>query len=386
MKQKRRFLMLGIMLVAIFALTGCGKTTVKLDKYITINAAGYDSMGSASYMFDYDAFKKDYSGKIKLNSENSSNELINLGLLMGATTEELFLSTCVNQQLDKTSGLSNGDIVTLKWNCEEAMAEEYFNVTLKYSDIEYKVTGLEEVGRFNPFDYVEVSFSGISPNGSVVISPNYDQKEIQYVNFSVDKNNGLKNGDTVTVTASVTGALDNFVENFGMILGVTEQIYTVDALSHYATEVNEIPTDMMDEMVKQGEDAFRSYVAKSWNKPENLVSVNLAGNYFLSTKAGMFNNTSNYLYLVYEIQAVNPEPQQTVDFYYYVCFNNIVILEDGTCSVDLSNYTVPVSNWYSSESFSVGNFVYIGYENLETLFNNCVVSKIETYEYSTTLK
>jgi len=50
------------------------------------------------------------------------------------------------------------------------LAKENFNVKLKYSDIKHKVSELKEVDKFNPFDYVEVSFSGISPNVKVTIT------------------------------------------------------------------------------------------------------------------------------------------------------------------------------------------------------------------------
>ena len=185
MKKMKGIMILAIMLVTMFGLTGCGKTTVNLNEYVTINVEGYDSMGTASYEFDYDAFENDYSGKIKFNSKNG-NDYSKLGLLMGATTEEMLLDVCVSQKLDKTSGLSNGDKVILKWDCEDVMAEEYFNATLKYSDIEYTVSDLEEVESFNPFDYVTVSFSGISPKGTVTINPDYNQSEIQYVTFTAD--------------------------------------------------------------------------------------------------------------------------------------------------------------------------------------------------------
>lgn len=384
MKRMKGLLMLGVTAVMMFALTGCGKTTVKLDKYVTITAEGYDSMGTASYDFDYDAFKKDYSGEIK--TSKNSNELSGRGLLSGETSDELLLDFCVSQKLDKTSGLSNGDVVTLKWNCEDAMAEEYFNVKLDYSDVTYTVKGLEEVGKFNPFDYVTVTFSGTSPNGSVTITPNYDQSEVQYINFSANKSSGLKNGDSITITASIAGSTDSFVEKFGCILGESEKEYTCDSLAYYISDVNEIPEDMMNKMKTQGEDAFRSYVAQQWDRPENLISVSLAGNYYLTLKDGMNGNANNYLYLVYEILATNPDPEQTVDFYYYVCFNDLIMLADGTCSVDLSSYSVPSSGWGSSETFKVGRYKYIGYDNLDSLFNNCVVSKIENYQYTTTLK
>lgn len=217
---------MGMIVVAMFALTGCGKTTVNLNQYITIVCEGYDSLGTASFIFDYEAFEKDYSGKIKLNSKNN-DEMKMLSLLSGDSSEELLLDMCVSQSLDRTGNLSNGDTITLTWDCEDEMAGEYFNCKLNYSDITYTVSGLTEAEKFNPFDYVEVSFAGTEPYIGVTITPDYDRQEMQYIKFTADKENYLHNGDTITITASISGSVDTFVENYGVVISETERTYTV---------------------------------------------------------------------------------------------------------------------------------------------------------------
>ena len=387
MKRMKGLLMLGVTAVMMFALTGCGKTTVKLDKYVTITAEGYDSMGTASYDFDYDAFKKDYSGKIK--TSKNSNELSGWGLLSGETSDELLLDFCVSQKLDKTSGLSNGDVVTLKWNCEDAMAEEYFNVKLDYSDVTYTVKGLEEVGKFNPFDYVTVTFSGISPNGSVTITPNYDKAEMQYVSFSADKNSGLKVGESVTVTASISGSTDSFVEKFGAVLGKTEEAYTVENLAHYISDISDIPEDMYNKMDKQLQDNFNAHVANSWDAAES-ASINLIGNYLVTLKEGMSGSPNNYIYFVYRVTYSNDHINDYT-YYWYGYYEDTMILADGTCTVDLSQYTVSEasSSWgYHSGDYlspNEGNYV-AGFADIDSLFNQHIVSKIEKYEYKQTIQ
>jgi len=34
--------------------------------------------------------------------------------------------------------------------------------------------------------------------------------------------------------------------------------------------------------------------------------------------------------MVYKISAVNPEPEQPIEFYYYVCYSDITASADGT--------------------------------------------------------
>lgn len=389
MKKMKGIMILAIMLVTMFGLTGCGKTTVNLNEYVTINVEGYDSMGTASYEFDYDAFENDYSGKIKFNSKNG-NDYSKLGLLMGATTEEMLLDVCVSQKLDKTSGLSNGDKVILKWDCEDVMAEEYFNATLKYSDIEYTVSDLEEVESFNPFDYVTVSFSGISPKGTVTINPDYNQSEIQYVTFTADRTSGLKTGDMIAITAKISGSVDSFVENFGCVLGKTEETYTVDGLASYISDVSDIPEDMYNKMDAQLRDNFNAYVAQSWVNKIAVQEFENIGNYLVTLKDGMYGSPNNYLYYVYKVTTNVDDVEFT--YYWYGYFTDVLILADGTCSVDLSKYKVSESSsfWgiHSGDYLECydGKYYVAGFADLETFINQHIISKIEKYEYIQTIE
>lgn len=384
MKRMKELLMLGIPAVMMLALTGCGKTTVKLDKYVTITSEGYDSMGTVSYDFDYDAFKKDYSGKIK--TSKNSDDLSGYGLLAGETSDELLLDFCVGCNLDKSYGLSNGDVVTLTWDCEDDLADEYFNAKLNYSDITYTVEGLKEVGKFNPFDYVTVSFSGTAPNGSVVFTPDYDQPEMQYIDFSADEERGLKIGDTITVTASVSGSAESFAEKFGTVLETTEESYTVDNLAYYVSDISEIPEDMYNKMDKQLQDNFNAHVANTWESYEKVNSFTLVENYIVNLKEGMQGSPDNYLYYVYKVNYSNNDVQN-FEYYWYGFYEDIIILPDGTCSVDLSGYTVSEAS--SSWGFTSGDYLspegtscfVAGYSDLDTFLNKQIVSKIENYEY-----
>lgn len=388
-RKSKRIILLFAFVIMLFALNGCGKQTIDLNKYVTITSEGFDSMGTASYDVDYDAYLKDYEGKIKVNEKKETDEM-KLGSLMGDSPEQLLNSLCIYCSLDKKEGLSNGDTVTLVWECEDEMAEECFNVILKHSDIKYTVEGLSEVGTFNPFDYVDVSFSGTSPNGSVNITPDYNQPMMQYVKFSADKEDGLKSGDTITVSAEITGSMDSFVKQFGVGIGTKEQKYTVDELAKYVTDISEIPSDMYSKMDKQLQDDLTSDFA-GWDG-ENLHSMQLLGNYLLTLKDGMEGDCNNYLYYVYKVTASNTLSEGFFNFYWYGYFKDVMILKDGMCTVDLSSYKIPkVSAWsFSGEEVHLPEgttkFVYPGYTDLDSLFNKHVVSKIDCYEYTSTVE
>lgn len=61
-----------------------------------------------------------------------------------------------------------------------------------------------------------------------------------------------------------------------------------------------------------------------------------------------------------------------------------MILADGTCSVDLTNYDMPLGSGFfgrvSGEAFRKRSYYYEGYEEIDSLFNNCVSANIEKYE------
>lgn len=382
MRKLKQVLLLCVLGIVVFTLSGCGSTTIDLNKYVTVEAEGYDSMGTLNCTFDYEAFEKDYDGKIKANVKSSDGGTaadIALELGFGEEVVDVFLDYCVGYRPDKSSELSNGDVVNLQWDCEDEDAKKYFNVKLNYSDIQYTVKGLTEVGTFDPFEYVNVEFSGSSPNGPVNIMPNYDQPELQYVSFTADKNSGLKVGDSVEVSASISGSIDSFVERFGCVLGKTKEIYTVDALPRYIANIEDVPEEWYNKMDKQLQDCFNAHVASSWGSEER-AGIELVGNYLCTMKDGMTGSPNNYLYYVYQVNYSNDEISDYT-YYWYGYFNDIMILADGTCTVNLSDYTV------SEERISLSDRYFVqGYADLDSFFNQHIVSKIDKYEYETTIQ
>jgi hypothetical protein len=321
-------------------------------------------------------------------TSKSSNEEIRLAQMFGESNSNLLLQSCVNYSLDQTSGLKNGDTITLHWDCDDDLAKVQFNCKLSYSDIEYTVSELTPVNTFNPFDYVDVSFSGTSPSGSISITPNYDQSEMQYISFSVDKSSGLKNGETVTVNAYISGNENNFIEKFGSVLGETEKTYTVDNLSHYAENIDEIPSELIDQMEKQGEDVFYADKASNWSSDEILYSLSYIGNYFVKLKEGFSEDSKNYIYLVYKVTISNPAVEEPFDYYFYIRYSNIVIQPDNTCTIDISSYSSPIpTSWLSSSytKFTTGRYYYYGYQTLEGFENDCIIAKIENYEFTSNI-
>lgn len=377
--MKKNQIHLVLLAISSVVLVGCGKTTVDLDEYLTIEVDGYDSMGEAKANFDIDALEDEYYGKIK-DPDGDKADIRD------------FVNDCVSGNLNKTSGLSNGDTVIWTWDCKENRAEEDYNVKFKCSDIEYAVGNLKKVESFNPFDYLSVTFTGTSPYGAITLNPDSNQPEMSYISFSADKKKDLKTGDTVTVSASIEIPDDAFVEKFGKIPGKTEETYTVEGLAHYVKDLSEIPSDMYNKMDTQLQDELAAeYVNLGWDN-STITNMELLGNYMLYLKEGMDGSPANYVYFIYEVtfHHTNDEYEGDYSYYWYGYYTDVMILEDGTCSFDLSNYTVPQSDWIlaprEKATFLGGKLYAYGYNDLDSLFNKHVVSKKDKYDYVDTVK
>jgi len=230
MKKTKKLFVSCILGLMLLSMVGCNKDekkeekvatdskTIDLNKYVSVEFSGYNTMGEAEATFDSDAFAKDYKDKIKVKVKDGkgSDMEMNMELNLGSEPYNVLRIYCAKFDADKTSELSNGDVVKIVWDCDDEKAKEYFGYKLKYSDIEYKVEGLKELESFDPFEHVKVEITGIAPDGSVTITPDLDVKEMQYINFSVDKQYGLSNDDVVVVTASVDN-MDEFANKFNSV-------------------------------------------------------------------------------------------------------------------------------------------------------------------------
>lgn len=162
-KKDPRKLALPVAAVALLAVVGVGLAnrmpSIDLQRYVTITAQGYDTLGKLDVSFDTDKLEADYGKRIADSFKKAMNDhkestygLSSLAAdLYSGSETELFVDYCATGSADKTSGLRNGDVITYSWNESEDEAETLFGVKVKYSDITYTVSGLEKVNTFDAF-------------------------------------------------------------------------------------------------------------------------------------------------------------------------------------------------------------------------------------------
>ena len=442
--------MLSLSMCAV--LTGCGRTKINLNDYLTVDYNGYDTVGTASSSFDLDRMITENPSAFGLKGEVSEMDLLGV---------EMQIADSLKGTLNQTSNLSNGDNITYQWNIsdEESIKEKY-PVDFSHEDTSYTISGLEQPEEFDPFENITIEYSGIAPNGTANI--NTSGAVVDGLIYMADKTADLKNGDVITITVSasdnsssnspawtdyvdeseiygyelddegyegyidsngdfhrfedvvkennnnnnnnnnnsnIDSNLKNYCRKKGKIPTVSEKEYTVDGLTSYVMAIDEIPKDMQEKMQSQANDSLQSYSA-GWEEDVSMKESEFIGYYLLTAKEGFSANPYNTIYLVYRYTASihayvrGGSSDEKVDgeetYYIFYRYSDIKLLEDGTCSVDLSsgkmcdnscesNYGYP-SGW----GFSVF-YKFKGYPDLDSMFNECVTKNIETYNYENTV-
>ena len=394
--MKKNYLILPLLLLCVGS-TACGRTAVNLNDYVTVDFNGYNTIGTASSHFDMDKMIAENPKSFGIKGSAGEIEVASV---------EMLLEDSIRGKLNQTSDLSNGDNITYHWEISnEDSLKEKFPVKFSYEDVSYSVSGLQEAEVFDPFEGVHVNFTGFSPNGELQIETNGAKMgELYYI---ADKNSGLKNGDTVIIKVddpSGSGSLNDYCARNGKIPSVTEKEYTVEGLPSYVTRLDEIPEDMSQKLMAQANDTIQAYTAQ-WSTDANtgdtksIKETDFIGYYLLTGKEGMSVHPQNQLFFVFRMKSdmyalkrggSDTEKVHGEETYYtFYQYSDIILLEDGTCSVDMSAGSMcetSVQTDYGYMSFFPVFYDFKGYRDLDSLFNDCITTKIDTYQYESTVQ
>lgn len=372
--MRAKKIMAGVLLILLSGMaTGCGKTEIDVMENVEVRFNGVDGYGTAWIANEYDW---EDAAAVAIGGDDSEDISL-LGDMMK-------IESAVSFELYPKEGLSNGDEVTVKATADNEKVKDY-KIKFKAGEKKFTVEGLKEVEQTDLFDKVEVQFQGIAPY--ITASVKYDNPDSSiYVRYSIDINEGLSVGDTVTVTAEFDS--DSLLQN-GYAAGDDRKEYVVPESDRYVKQIAEIPEDTIEKMNKQFEDTMQAFVANNWDETATLESIDYIGGYLLTAKEGMNVSEKNIFYGVYKLRSAIPEDE--FSYYMYCRYRNIIILKDGTCSVDLTDYKIPSCTtlfWgeISGEGFrKADKYTYSGYEEIDSLFNNCVTKNIEQYEYESSV-
>lgn len=338
---------------------------VDLNKYVSVTFEGYDTQGRAAVNFDQDSFRRKYGRKIRLDLEDEELKEI-------LSPVELFAETVYEScSLDKEEALKNGDTVSLTWDFDSKKIKEIFGLKVKAKEKTFEVENLEEIEFFDPFQDVEVVFSGTGPNGRANLaeypSDNGLYYDIQY------EGNGLSNGDTVNVVISYPcGSQEAYVNEYGKLPAETSREFKVEGLDEYITGYKEIEDALLEDMKKTAEEKVRAYSSRSYDRDVTVSDLEYAGYIFGSLKPEIdFGVTYNEITVIYKGLVSHAEGEfEPTQVYYPVQFTNILKTKDGMnydegLSIGISGLSIFENSYYTTEGYI--NPVYLYAETVQNI-------------------
>lgn len=196
---------------------------------------------------------------------------------------------------------------------------------------------------------------------------------------------------------------------------VDKQIYPKNII-----DSEEIPPTLLESLKNQSEDVIKAYIAEKWIDEEDynesdknkllavlhqrLDKLEYIG-YYLTVSKEENLKPANSIYLIYKVYGSIEQIatygldksswssyRGNVNYYTYVKFDDIQLLENGSGTANISKYETPdklhnriIVSTGTSYGYSVSESDYIGYTDIMSFENECLVSKLDKYSYESKL-
>lgn len=228
----------------------------------------------------------------------------------------------------------------------------------------------------DPAPYLSVEFSGMSGEGTA--SWNFDSEGFAAacgedvkdaaglaacVDGSLDKAEGLSNGDTVTFQWNCDA--ETAQQEHNAVLAPENAAFTVEGLDEWVTALDQIGQTDWDALAAAGEEALRQ------KEGDSILSADCLGGYMLVRQdfSSEMVDVHNMLYAAYKVQAQLPDGS-TLTYYAGVGFGDLVLHGDGSVEATgdygflaYGNIDVEVNGDY---------YNFIGFETLEDMNTECI--------------
>ena len=347
-----------IALIAVVMIIGFIIYNNRFDvrNYISVSYVGANDYASPEFSLDKEGLKNALIGdKTDANVLSAINSLVN----------------SIEVSSDATD-LSNGDKIEVYINYDSSYGDAA-GVKLNLTKYSLRVDGISSGTKISLFDNIEVTFQGISPEATVLITNNASDEYLQSLTFTADKTTNISFGDTVIVSCD-----QNYedIARHGYLVDSLEASYTADKLGEYINGVEDIDISVINEIVEEAKSAittetndttFRMLYKASGNKDylkqantETATDITLVSKYLLAngTNGSDYNNV---IILLFSAKISNQESSETV--YFAFSYYNSYISVDNQFDV--------VRN-LSTENYEVST-------NLDSLVNSLINSQKERY-------
>lgn len=347
-------LLLAVLMIALYvrAKVSLPYESIELCNLAVVDFGGYNSAGTAEVSMDEEAvnaflakIKQDYK-EAKFHNTDPSDE------------DYIRFRSSLSFSLDKTEGLSNGDVIVMSCVYDEELADE-LKIDVTSSTRQLTVGGLPTITKLSVsqlFEDLEVTFDGVSPNLTISMKNNSENPFIKHMGFEIiDPKEYYRAGDIVRVRGKYS---DNLImETKFMVDGNPEDVvkeYEATCDSEYITSVNDLPASIIDEAIAAGRNAFvdaNEYGVRVFceahlvpvyiNKKATFVygTPNFTSAYFKTVfpeNAGKISYDYNDLDIIYNV-SITQADGVSCTAYAAVRFKNIVRHNDGSYEYDFSN-------------------------------------------------
>lgn len=228
----------------------------------------------------------------------------------------------------------------------------------------------------DPAPYLSVEFSGMSGEGTA--SWNFDSEGFAAacgdgvedaaglaacVDGSLDKAEGLSNGDTVTFQWNCDA--ETAQQEHNAVLAPEDAAFTVEGLDEWVTALDQIGQTDWDTLAAAGEEALRQ------KEGDAILSADCLGGYMLVRQdfSSEMVDVHNMLYAAYKVQAQLPDGS-TLTYYAGVGFGDLVLHGDGSVEATGDYGFLAYGNIDVKVNGDYYNFT--GFETLEDMNTECI--------------
>ena len=352
---------LGIAVVAVAAVgaflyfkpgsgVSIGGTNVDVEASTSYIVDGYDGAGKLSVNVDYNAIKDAISNGSKDITDNDLYTLVD----------------SVKVTPEVSDSLSEGQEVNLKLTYNSTIAEEN-KVKFKNTEWKYVISGLEPTTEINPFEYVDVTFEGVTPEGTVKYNASAVNSQLGTLNYEFDRFQRLSNGETVTLKC-VTD--EDRLLGMGYKLTENSKTYNVDSLDEYISDPANLDATVLGRMKKDAEEEINGHLSILRENNMSFTDLKYEGA-FAVTQNNMDDwGLDHYIVLVYSTTAsctISPDDRgyfDPKDAYIPVKFENVKKFHDGTTDygkcylLDTPHEIYAPNTWWNFKGYTDGTKMY----------------------------
>lgn len=249
--------------------------------------------------------------------------------------------------LDKKENLSNDDIINVKVEYDEVIAEK-LGIIIDSDNRNVKVNNLKEGIELDLFENIKLVTGGTSPYVYATYINESEDEYISKLEYNIDRTSGLSIGDEITITCMID---EQAAAKNGYYSDITEKKYTIVKADKYIDSPEELDMEVIESL---GEDNIQvisdetddttyrmaykvtgnnEYLYRDNN--EKAVDFRYYGTVLANNNTGFEQEYENYVLVFYVGNIALPtytteeDPYDYVEAYFCFVYYDAILTRDG---------------------------------------------------------